>query len=73
MFVFSLAVFNHALSGAGNGDERALGNGWLRAGVALTTWVWVGYLYGRSSWNRKERDYASRQAAQRTGDGNLKA
>ena len=54
MFAFSLGLFQHAHYGAvfsleGRWDIRLL--------VALLTWVFVGYGYGRSSWNRMEERY----------------
>ena len=54
MFAFSLGLFQHAHYGAvfsleGRWDVRFL--------VALVTWIFVGYGYGRSSWNRMEERY----------------
>ena len=59
MFFFSLAVFQHARFGSVLSTE---GNWRARILVAALTWIFVGYLYGRSLWQRNERDYAEQRS-----------
>lgn len=54
MFAFSLGLFQHAHYGAAFTLE---GRGEIRILVALATWIFVGFGYGRSSWNRMEQRY----------------
>lgn len=54
MFAFSLGLFQHAHYG----HVFSLEGRWeIRVLAALLTWVFVGYGYGRSSWNRMEERY----------------
>lgn len=54
MFAFSLGLFQHAHYGS----IFSLEGRWdVRVVVALVTWIFVGYGYGRSSWNRMEDRY----------------
>ncbi|HAZ41002.1 MAG TPA: hypothetical protein DCY52_01920 [Methylococcaceae bacterium] len=54
MFAFSLGLFQHAHYGS----VFSLEGRWeVRVFVALLTWIFVGYGYGRSSWNRMEARY----------------
>lgn len=54
MFAFSVGLFQHAHYGA----VFSLEGRWeIRILVALVTWIFVGYGYGRSSWNRMEERY----------------
>ncbi len=54
MFWFSLAVFQYAHFGTPFSLE---GNWLLRVLLALLTWTFVGYGYGRSQWHRNEAIY----------------
>jgi hypothetical protein len=54
MFCFSLAVFQYAHFGAVLTTE---GNWLMRISIALVTWIFVGYGYGRSQWRRNEQIY----------------
>jgi hypothetical protein len=59
MFCFSMAVYHYGLF---SNPEAAQGNWWLRVALGLLTWIWVGYLYGRSCWNRNERAFVVQRA-----------
>lgn len=63
MLCFSLAVFQYAHYGQVLSTE---GNWLMRWLLALATWTFVGYGYGRSRWRRNERDY---QEWRRSGQG----
>ena len=63
MFFFSLAVFQFAHFGHPFSLE---GNGLMRLLIALPTWVFVGYCYGRSQWQRNERRFAEHHRESRT-------
>ena len=54
MFCFSLAVFQYAHYGA---PFSTAGNWLMRMVIALVTWIFVGYGYGRSQWRRNEQIY----------------
>ncbi|RYU63108.1 hypothetical protein EWI61_01210 [Methylolobus aquaticus] len=62
MCCFSLAVFHYRQFGSPWSLE---GNATFRVILAAIVWAYVGYLYGRSVWNRNERDYAARPTATR--------
>lgn len=58
MFCFSMAVFQYSHFGSVFSAE---GNWLFRVLLALVTWIFVGYLYGRSQWRRNEREYIAQQ------------
>jgi hypothetical protein len=63
MFFFSLAVFQYAHFG----HPFSLEGNWLaRLLIALPTWIFVGYGYGRSQWQRNEARFAERPRPIRT-------
>ena len=62
MCCFSLAVFQYRQFGS---PWSLDGNAPFRVGLAAMVWAYVGYLYGRSVWNRNERDYAAHSTATR--------
>jgi hypothetical protein len=63
MFFFSLAVFQYAHFG----HPFSLEGNWLaRLLIALPTWIFVGYGYGRSQWQRNEHHFAQRSRQART-------
>jgi hypothetical protein len=65
MFCFSMAVFQyshfgHVFSGEGQ---------WLmRVALGLLTWVFVGFLYGRSQWRRNEQEYLQQRPGASNGN-----
>jgi hypothetical protein len=62
MFCFSLAVFQYRQFG----NPLSLdGSPAFRLFLGGLVWVYVGYLYGRSLWNRNEREYAARKGGSR--------
>ncbi len=62
MFCFSMAVFQYAHFGAVFSTQ---GHWQLRVAVALLTWIFVGYGYGRSQWRRNEHIFQSLSDAHR--------
>jgi hypothetical protein len=63
MFFFSLAVFQYAHFG----HPFSLEGNWIaRLLIALPTWIFVGYGYGRSQWQRNEARFAERPRPLRT-------
>lgn len=63
MFFFSLAVYQYAYFG----HPFSLEGNWLaRLLIALPTWIFVGYGYGRSQWQRNEARFAERPRQIRT-------
>lgn len=60
MMCFSLAVFQHARFGDVFSTE---GQWWVRLILAAATWTWVGFLYGKSTWQRNEQAYREYQLA----------
>jgi hypothetical protein len=58
MFFFSMAVFQYSRFGNLFSTE---GNLPFRLLLAAATWIFVGYLYGRSMWRRNEREYAGQR------------
>lgn len=60
MWCFSLAVFQYRQFGSPWSLE---GNPLLRLLLGGVVWTYVGYLYGRSVWNRNEREQAVRRRA----------
>jgi hypothetical protein len=54
MFCFSLAVFQYRQFGS---VLSLQGNVAFRVVLGALVWAYVGYLYGRSLWNRNEREY----------------
>lgn len=58
MCCFSLGVFQYSRFGSLFSGEGA----WLmRVSLAVATWIFVGYLHGRSLWFRNEREYAQQR------------
>ncbi len=58
MCCFSFAVFQNSYYGDVFSSE---GNLPFRLILALLVWTFVGYLYGRSRWQRNEQEYRQQQ------------
>ena len=54
MFFFSFSIFQHRNFGHVLSTE---GNLPFRLILALSVWIYVGYLYGRSRWRKNEQEY----------------
>jgi hypothetical protein len=61
MFSFSFAVFQHRHFGDVFSTE---GNLPFRLILALSVWIYVGYLYGRSRWLRNEQAYLAQKSGE---------
>jgi hypothetical protein len=64
MFFFSLGVFQYSHFGSVLSTE---GNWLFRLFLAAATWIFVGFLYGRSMWRRNEREYAEQRPGKSDG------
>ncbi|MDV3241616.1 MAG: hypothetical protein LOY00_07525 [Methylocaldum sp.] len=64
MFVFSTMVYQHQVFGDIFSTQ---GNLPFRLILGVLVWTFVGYLYGRSKWQRNEREYAEQTKSRNKG------
>jgi hypothetical protein len=64
MFVFSTVFFQHQVFGD---VFSTRGNLPFRLVLGALVWTFVGYLYGRSKWQRNEQEYAEQTQFRKKG------